>query len=206
MRLFRILALAVLACAAAAGAAAQTAQPVTPGSLSILGCPSPALTPCFVPSVPAMAQSTLTRPANTTAYSSSQIIASSTTAGSVVVPRFTLPGGKGFVPRLRLTTSATTGWGTTLTITLWRAAPTYTNGDGGTYAVATGAASRIGQFSCTLTQYGDGASGECSVTVGNFATTSLPSGTSVYWDLQTTASATPISGQTFTLSAELLVD
>lgn len=209
MRLFRIVA---LACAAVFGAVgnihAQTAQPVLPGALSLLGCPSTVLTPCFVPSVPANPTSTLTRPANTTAYSSGQLIASSTIAGSVSVPSFTLPGGRGFVPRIRLSTSATTGWGgsAVVTVTLWRTAPTYTNGDGGAYAVATGASGRLGQFSCTLVQYGDGASGECSPSVGNFLTIALPSGVSVYWDVQAAASLTPISGQTFTLTPETVAD
>lgn len=207
MRLFRTLALGVGALLAAFAAQAQTtATPVTPGAISLIGCPSPALTPCFVPSVPGNPTSTLTRPANTTAYSSGQLIASSTTAGSIVVPSFTIQGGRGFIPRVRLSTNATTGWAGTFTVTLWRAAPTYTNGDGGAYAVATGAAGRLAQYSCTLVQYGDGASGECSITIGNFLTASLPSGTSIYWDVQTAAAATPISGQTFTLTAETVAD
>lgn len=207
MRLFRILALGVAIAAAGFSAHAQTAQPTLPGSLSLLGCPSAVLTPCYVPAVPANPTSTLTRPANTTAYSSGQLVASSTTAGSIVVPSFTLAGGRGFIPRLRLATNVTTGWsGAALTVTLWRTAPTYTNGDGGSYAVATGGAARLGAFACTLTQYGDGASGECSVSTGNFATIALPSGTSVYWDIQTGGSLTPISGQTFTLTAETVAD
>lgn len=150
--------------------------------------------------------STLTRPANTTAYATTQLIGSSTTAGSVVVPSFAIANaaGSAVIPRLRLSTNATTGWGTTLTVNLWSAAPTYTNGDGGTYAVATNGAKHLAQYSCTLTQYGDAASGECSVSVGNFAMVTLASGTSIFWDLQTTGSATPISGQTFTLIPELL--
>ena len=149
---------------------------------------------------------TLTRPANTTAYAASQLIASSTTAGSIVVPSFAIANAAGgaIIPRVRLSTNATTGWGTTLTLNLWTSAPTYTNGDGGTYAVATGGASHVAQFNCILTQYGDAAQGECQITVNNFAILKLASGTAVYWDLQTTAAATPISGQTFTVTAEVL--
>jgi len=150
--------------------------------------------------------STLTRPANTTAYAANQLIASNVTAGSIVVPSFAIANAAGgaIIPRVRITTNATTGWGTTLTLTLWSAAPTYTNGDGGTYAVATGGANRLAQFSCPLTQYGDAASGECQITVNNFAVVKLASGTSVFWDLQATAAATPISGQTFNVAAEVL--
>lgn len=207
MRVFRILALGVALLASGFSAYAQTAQPMLPGSLSVLGCPSPVLTPCYVPAVPGNPTSTLTRPANTTAYSSGQLVASSTTAGSVVVPSFTLAGGRGFIPRLRLATNVTTGWsGATLTVTLWRAAPTYTNGDGGTYAVATGGANHLATFACTLAQYGDGAAGECSVSPGNFATIALSAGALVYWDIQAGGSLTPISGQTFTLTAETVAD
>lgn len=148
--------------------------------------------------------STLTRPANTTAYAASQLIASSTTAGSVVVPSYaasTVGGGNSLTRRWRLTTSATTGWATTLTINFWSAAPTYTNGDGGTYAVATGGAGFLGTCSITLTQWADAASGVCVPATGSeigFV------GANIFWDLQTTAAATPISGQTFRLTAEVL--
>jgi hypothetical protein len=150
--------------------------------------------------------STLTRPADTTAYAANDLIASSTTAGSIVVPSFAIANAAGgaIIPRMRLSTTATTGWGTTLTVTLWSAAPTYTNGDNGAYAVATGAAGRLAAFSCTLTQYGDGAAGSCVITSGNALVLKLASGTAVYWDLQATAAATPISGQTFTLTSETL--
>src|SRR5690242_11771933 len=49
--------------------------------------------------------STLTRPANATAYAANQLIASSTTAGSVVVPSFTTLTGTGIIARLRLRTN-----------------------------------------------------------------------------------------------------
>ena len=41
--------LAFVLCAGQAWAQGQTAQPVTPGYLTTVGCPSSALTPCFVP-------------------------------------------------------------------------------------------------------------------------------------------------------------
>jgi len=71
--------------------------------------------------------STLTRPANTADYAANQLIASSTTAGSVVVPSFAIAisAGGAINARLRLRTSATSGWGgVNLSINLWSAAPT----------------------------------------------------------------------------------
>lgn len=149
--------------------------------------------------------STLTRPANTTAYAGSsgtpQLIASSTTAGSVVVPSFTIGATGGVFPKLLISTNVTTGWGSVvIVVTLWTAAPTYSNGDGGTYAVATGYASKRTSFSCTLTQYVTGAQGTCT------PTDNVPEGflgSTVYWDMQIQSAATPISGQTFTVTPEV---
>lgn len=178
-------------------------SPLPPGTNEIGGTQlSPTLT---TPS-----GATLTRPANTTAYAGTtttpQLIASSTTAGSIAVPSFAIgtSGGYASIPRATLSTNATTGWGAvTLLINLWVAAPTYTNGDGGTYAVATGAASWRVQYSCTLVQYADGASCSMIPLVGNAPVLHPSSGTAIYWDIEIASSATPISGQTYTLVPEI---
>lgn len=153
--------------------------------------------------------SVLTRPADTTAYSQNDLIANNTTAGSVTVPSFAIAtsGGGACIGRVRLTTNKTSGWdATTFTMRLWTAAPTYTNGDNAAYAVATGAAGFLASFSVTLSQFADGASGVGAPAVGNNVCPKLASGTSIYWDLQYTGSAslTPASGQTFTATPEVL--
>jgi hypothetical protein len=149
--------------------------------------------------------STLTRPANTTAYAANQLIASSTTAASIVVPSFATLAGAGILPRLRLRTNAGTGWGgVNLSINLWSAAPTYTNGDGGAYVPTTGSASWLANFMITsLQQFGDGAIGSGGPTSANEMAIKL-AGTAIYWDLQILSAAPSGSGQTFTLTAELL--
>jgi hypothetical protein len=149
--------------------------------------------------------STLTRPANTTAYAANQLIASSTTAASIVVPSLATLTGAGILPRLRLRTNAGNGWGgVNLSINLWSAAPTYTNGDGGAYAPATGSAAWLANFLVSsLQQFGDGAIGSGGLTSANEMAIRLASGT-LFWDLQILSAATPGSGQTFTLTAELL--
>jgi hypothetical protein len=151
--------------------------------------------------------SVLTRPANTTAYVANQLIASSTTAGSVVVPSFAIAtsAGGAVLSRVRLLSNVTSGWdGVSVTVRLWTAAPTYTNGDGGAYAVATGAAGWIASFLIALSQYGDGAISASQLTAANEMAIKLASGTTIYWDMQIMGAATPISGQTFTLTAELM--
>ena len=155
---------------------------------------------------------TLTRPANTTAYGGTattpQLVASSTTAGSVVVTPIFLPignGGSGSVaiPSLTLYTNATSGWGgVTLLVNLWTAAPTYASGDGGTYAVATGTAFQRAQYSCTLVQNADGATCTTATPAGTSAPTIRPANQvtgAVYFDVEIQSTATPISGQTFTV-------
>lgn len=151
----------------------------------------------------------LTRPANTTNYAQNNLVASSTTAGSVSVPSVAIANAAGgaLIPRLRLATNKAAGWDTAvIRVRLWSAAPTYTNGDGGAYAVATGAAGFLAQFDVTLSQFGDGAIGAGAPGVGTAAAIKLASGTAIFWDLQYTGSAalTPASGQTFTLTAEVL--
>jgi hypothetical protein len=152
--------------------------------------------------------SMLTRSANVTAYATGQLVANNTTAGSVVVPSFVIAtsAGGAIIPRLRLLTNASTGWnGVNFSINLWRAAPTYTNGDGGAYSPATGSAGWLANFLISgMTQFGDGAVGSGSIATANEMTIKLPSGTAIFWDLQILSTATPISGQTFTLTAELL--
>lgn len=152
--------------------------------------------------------STLTRPADTKAYAQNDLVASNTTAGSVVVPSLTVTAESagGFVARkARLTTNKTSGWdGVQLRVRFWTAAPTYTNGDNGAYAVATGASGYIGKMDVTLEQFGDGATGIGVPTSGVDFGVALASGQTIYWDVQYigSASLTPASGQTFTLTLE----
>ena len=160
--------------------------------------------------------STLTLPSTTTAYSATTcttlpcLIASSATAGSVVVPSFTIPNSAGgfYLPRLRLSTNdaTSTAWGLVLIqIDLWTAAPTFTNGDRGAFLPATGTANHLGAYSCTMSpEYGDGAYAECAPAVGTTPAIKLASGTSVYWTLQNiSASGVTGASKTFTLTAEL---
>lgn len=151
--------------------------------------------------------SILTRPANTTAYSPNDLVGSNTVNTSLVVPFFSIvnSGGGVIIPRIMLITNATTGWGSvSLQIGIWVSAPTYTNGDNAAYAPATGSLSWKGTYNVFLTQFGDGAVGVASPSVGPAPTIRLASGTSIYWDLQILTAATPISGQTFTVIPEIM--
>jgi len=145
-----------------------------------------------------------------TSLSAGQLIASSATAGSIVVPSFPISNASGgaLIPKLVLTVNATSGWsGAQVQVDLWYAAPTFTNGDGGTYAPATGAAGYLGSLTCTfgstvgsatLGQAGDGAYAECSPNAGTVMAPHLPTGTSIYWTLVSLSTVTKASGAKFT--------
>ena len=155
--------------------------------------------------------STLTMTSSTTAYSAGQLIASSATAGSIVVPYFSIinGGGGALIPRLRLSTNDTTStaWGGVfIQVDLWSAAPTFTNGDRGTWSPATGTASHLGAYSCTMSaEYGDGAYAECSPAVGTVSAPALPTTANIYWTLQAvTASGATGASKVWTLVPEVL--
>jgi hypothetical protein len=154
--------------------------------------------------------STLTRPNDTAPYAQYDLIASSTTAGSIEAPAFEIANDDGgaIVRRVRLVTNATTGWGgALLRVRLFTLPPTYTNGDNGAYALATGSANYIGRFDVTLEQVGDGAMGIAAPGEGNGVYISLTGtgGVGIYWDIQylSAGALTPVAQQTFTLTPEL---
>lgn len=166
---------------------------------------------------PAFAASTLTRPNNTTAYAQNDLIASSTTAGSVVVPDLAIPRDDASILTSivgKLNTNYTTGLtGFQVAVDLWRSAPTFTNGDNGAWAVATGATVWVGrlvsQVSDAYSIAGDGSF--LHLTPGHsyldgYATAPIrmfrSPGDRLYWSLRLLSAAgyTPAANQTFTLS------
>ncbi len=155
--------------------------------------------------------STLTMTSATTAYSAGQLIASSATAGSIVVPSFQIiyPGGSAMIPRVRLSTNDTTStaWGgVSIQVDLWSTAPTFTNGDRGAWSIATGTGSHLAAYTCTMSaEYGDGAYTECAPAVGTVAAPALPTTANIYWTLQAvTASGTTGASKVWTLVPEVL--
>lgn len=151
-------------------------------------------------------KSTLTRPSNTTAYAQNDLIADTTTAGNIVVPSFTVPRNGMFFRRCRLHTDKTSGMGSFQGyIEFWTSAPTFTNGDNGAYAVATGADYWIGQVTLDImTQVADGA--YSAGAVPNTGQELLLRSGPVYWSLKEADASgfTPASAQTFTLFADLI--
>jgi hypothetical protein len=158
----------------------------------------------------AQQSSTLTLTSATTAYTANQLIASSATAGSVVVPSVTIadPGGTPLVPRLRLVSNDTTStaWGgKTIQVDLWAAAPTFTNGDRAAWLTATGVANHLAAFTCVMSAVqGDGYYSECAPVTGTYAVLK-PGNTTVFWTLQSIdGSGVTGASKTMTLTPEVM--
>lgn len=154
--------------------------------------------------------SVLTLPSGTPSYAAGQLIASSATAGSVVVPSFTAAqrsAGGGSIPRVRLYSNHTTGLdGIQLDIDLWSAAPTFTNGDNAAYAVATGAAGYLGSVRITMVQATDGAYGIATPNIGDAIFFALASGAAIFWTMRSVGAWPRQASKTFTIQPEIQQD
>jgi hypothetical protein len=156
-------------------------------------------------------RSTLTRPNDANAYAQNDLIASSTTAGSIVVPSLALPNSFFawcMIRRLRLYTTKASGMSTfQALIEMWAdIAPTFTNGDNGAYAVATGAANYIGAMTmAVMTQVGDGGYAEGIPNKGSEIGFAGSYPKNIYWSMKEADATgfTPAALQPFTLVAEL---
>lgn len=151
--------------------------------------------------------STLTRPADTTAYAIGDLIANSTTAGSVVP--ITLSGmsrvntGQGRIERVRLSSSST-AVGMTIRVHLYNTSSiTVSNGDNGAWLTSN--SNYIGAFDVTIDRaFTDGASGSGIPLTGGSITFQAGAGiTTLYALLEARSAFTPTSGCVFTLRSEV---
>lgn len=164
----------------------------------------------------ATAEATFNRPANTTAYASGQLIANSTTAGSVVPLNLTaarIATGSFTIARLRLRKTGSSIAGASFRVHLFSVAPTVANGDGGILS-ASGSASYLGRYDVVMDQaFTDGAIGIGNpitglLTEGGVAQVpvKLASGQSIFALIEARGAYTPVSGETFTLALDVLQD
>lgn len=151
---------------------------------------------------------TFTRPADTTAYASGDLVANSTTAGSAVAMTLTparVAAGSFMIRRLQLRKSGTGVTGASFRVHLFRAAPaTITNGDNGVFSVS-GAADYIGAFDVTVDRaFTDGACGFGVPVVGPDMTVKLASGQTIRALIEARGAYTPISAEVFTVTLDTL--
>lgn len=153
-----------------------------------------------------------TRPADTTAYAAGDLVANSTTAGSVVPLSWTLQSSNINAPftikRARIVTSATAVTNLNLRLHLYGASPAVANGDNGAYS-STQAATYLGYLSCDGTttpgaKFSDGAVAIGAQTAGAEINARFASGKTIYGLLEAVAAYTPASGETFTVVLDLI--
>jgi len=152
-------------------------------------------------------QATFTRPADTTAYAAGDLVANSTTAGSVIPLSFTnavrTAGDCLRIERVRVEKSGASLTNAAFRLHLFESSPTPTVGDNGVFnnagALATNnVLNHAGTFSVTMIWSGsDGAMGIGVPTTGAGATVSPTSGTTIFGLLEVTGAYTPASGEVF---------
>ncbi len=150
---------------------------------------------------------TVTRPADTTAYASGDLVANSTTAGSVTPMQFTVAqwaGGTGMIRRARIRKTGTSITNASFRLHLYNVSPTPANGDNGAFSTNQ-AANYVGALDVTMTQaFTDGASGNGVPLVGSEINFDLPSGTVLFGLLEARGAYTPASAEVFTVELEVL--
>jgi len=156
------------------------------------------------------ASANFTRPADTTAYAANDLVANSTTAGSVDAMSLTIgriAAGSAMLRRAKLHKSGTSVTNANFRVHLFRADPTtVTNGDNGAFSVS-GVADYLGAFDVNIGQaFTDGAAGFGVPTVGGEIAIKLASGQVIYALLQALGAYTPASAEVFTLTVEAYQD
>jgi len=147
-----------------------------------------------------------TRPADTTAYASGDLVANSTTAGSVVAMTLNVArvaAGSCILRRIKLHKSGTSTTNASFRVHFFRSAPaTITNGDNGVFSVS-GVADYLGAMDVTVDRaFTDGAVGFGVPIVGSEMSIKLSSGTSVRALIEARGAYTPISSEIFTITVD----
>lgn len=148
-----------------------------------------------------------TRPSDTTAYASGDLVANSTTAGSVAPMQFTaarVAEGSFMVRKCRLWKSGTSITNSAFRLHLWTASPTPTNGDNGAF-VATGSATYIGALDIpSMIAFSDGAAGNGVPLTGSELSVKLSSGQVIYGLLEARGAYTPGNAESFAVVLEVI--
>jgi hypothetical protein len=148
-----------------------------------------------------------TRPADTTAYASGDLIANNTTAGSVTPLSLTVArvaAGSCMLRRIKLHKSGTGTTNASFRVHFFLGSATVTcaNGDNGVFSTD-GVASYLGAFDVTIDRaFTDGAAGYGIPVVGSELSVALASGTTVKALIEARAAYTPGNAEVFTLTAE----
>ena len=151
-----------------------------------------------------------TRPGNTTAYVSGQLVANSTSAGAVV-PMVLAVGGNSMpgatrITRVRLAKSGTVSANASFRVHLYGASPTAANGDGGAWSTNQSGFYLGAIDVASMKAFTDGSSDVGAALAGSEFLLRLSSGTAIYALIEARAAYTPAAGEAFTLILETVDD
>lgn len=144
-----------------------------------------------------------TRPNDTTAYASGDLVANSTTAGSVTPMTLTMANpaqNQAYVKRVRLLKSGTTATNGAFRVHFYGASPAVTNGDNGAW-LSSKAANYFGSIDATVVAFSDGCTGIGAATAGAEIQIN-PVGGAFYCLLEARGAYTPAAQEVFTLNVE----
>ena len=151
-----------------------------------------------------------TRPSNTDAYASGDLVANSVTAGSVTAVELrhvgNKPAGTAIIRRVVLRKSGTSTTSAQFRIHLYRTSTiTCANGDNGAWSTNQ-VANYLGAFACTVDRaFTDGAWGAAIPVVGTEFLIKLDAATqSIYALVEARAAYTPASAEVFTIGIDLI--
>ncbi len=148
------------------------------------------------------------RPADTTVYASGDLVANSTTAGSVVAMPLSagrVATGTGQLLRAQLRKSSTGLTNASFRVHLFSAAPTIAAGDNAALSVT--GATYLGALDVTMDRaFTDGALGIGLPVAGSAMVYACAAGGLIYALVEARAAYTPVSGETFTLAVEVVRD
>jgi hypothetical protein len=151
----------------------------------------------------------VTRPANTTAYASGQLVANSTTAGSVtpitIAGAARVNAGTGAIAGVRLSTSSTNLTSASFRVHFFKVSPTVANGDGAALSANVLGATEIGYVDVTVDVAGsDGAKGSAAPARNLLYFDTGAATTSLYALIEARGAYTPTSAEVLTVAAEIL--
>ena len=152
-------------------------------------------------------EATFNRPADTLAYASGDLVANSTTAGSVTALSLgvaRVAAGGVSIRRVRLRKSNAGVTNASFRVHFYTAAPTATNGDNGVW-LTSGVASYRGSIDVVMDRaFSDGAAGVAALSPD--INIRLASGTAIFALIEARAAYAPASAETFGLMVEAVQD
>lgn len=160
----------------------------------------------------AVVTQTFSRPANSTPYVLGDLVANSTTAGSVTplsLAAARVNAGTGCIRRVRLSTTKTGLAGSDVfRVHFFSTTPTVDNGDNGAFAVNGRASGHLGYVDVVLDRvFNDGACGIGVPASGSEITFVAGGGvTTIFALIEVRGAYTPASGETFVVAAEVFRD